>query len=138
MKSFPCEHIALDSQGGGVAVAEALHDNDKLEKGEVPLWPITSDHPLSDGKERPSDAYPGGHIIELVNFARSEWTSDANHGMRKDFEDKALLFPEFDSLLLEMAAEEDGNHKRIYDTLEDAVKEVEDLKDEFADAGDLP
>jgi hypothetical protein len=132
MKIFPCEHIALDSQGGGVAVAEALHDNDKLEQGEVPLWPITVDHPLSDGKERPSDAYPGGHILELVNFAKSEWTSEANHGMRKDFEDKVLLFPEFDAALVAMAMEEDSHHNRIYDTLEDAVKEVEDLKEELA------
>jgi hypothetical protein len=132
MRIFPCEHIAMDSQGGGVAVAEALHDPDKMEKGDKPIWPIASDHPLSDGKERDSDAYEGLHILELVSFARSEWVSEANHGMRKDFEDHVLLFPEYDTALLAVAMEEDQNAGRIYDTLEDAVAEVEEIKEELA------
>lgn len=132
MRAFPCEHIAMDSQGGGVAVAEALADPDKLHRGEQPLWQIAADHPLSDGKERESDTYAGLHIIELVNFARAEWTSEANHGMRKDFEDKVLLFPEYDPGVLAIAMEDDSRVNRIYDTLEDAVTEVEEIKEELA------
>ena len=30
MKIFPCEEIALDAQGGGIAIIEALHDKDKI------------------------------------------------------------------------------------------------------------
>ena len=30
MKVFPCDEIALDAQGGGIAVMEALHDKDKI------------------------------------------------------------------------------------------------------------
>lgn len=136
MKVFPCEHIALDSQGGGIAVVEALHDPDKIADGEKPIWPITMDHPLSDGKERPTDAYPGLHIVEMVNFADAKWTADANHGMRKDFEDKVLLFPMSanSELTIELAIanEIDQKYNRIFDTLEDAVKEIEELKEELA------
>lgn len=132
MLTFPCEHIAMDSQGGGVPVAEALQDADKLRGGEKPILLITPDHPLSDHKERLSDALAGLHILELVNFASAQWTSEANHGMRKDFEDKILLFPEYDTALLAIAMEEDSKVGRMYDTLEDATDEVEALKDELA------
>ena len=37
MKAFPCVEIALDAQGGGIAVMEALHDKDKIPDGEVPI-----------------------------------------------------------------------------------------------------
>ena len=36
MKVFPCAEIALDAQGGGIAVMEALQDRDKIREGEVP------------------------------------------------------------------------------------------------------
>ena len=39
MKVFPCEEIALDAQGGGIAIMEALHDKDKIQEGELPIWP---------------------------------------------------------------------------------------------------
>ena len=32
MKLFPCIHIAMDAQGGGVAVMESLHDKDKIQR----------------------------------------------------------------------------------------------------------
>jgi len=34
MRLFPCVHIAMDKQGGGVAVMESLHDDDKIQQGE--------------------------------------------------------------------------------------------------------
>ena len=33
MKLFPCAHIALDAQGGGIAVMEGMHD-----KGQDTKW----------------------------------------------------------------------------------------------------
>jgi hypothetical protein len=39
MKLFPCIHIAMDAQGGGIAVMESLHDKDKLKDGEIEIWP---------------------------------------------------------------------------------------------------
>lgn len=139
MKSFDVEKIGLDSQGGGVAIIEALQDSDKLLPGEQAIYPS-----IVDGEEKDTDDMPGLHILDVVNFAKADWVRDANHGMRKDFEDKALLFPEFDSALLGLAIEDDkmsgrvkvdqkdSSVEKLYDTLEDAVMEIEALKDELA------
>ena len=43
-------------------------------------------------------------------------------------EDKVLLFPEFDPIIISMAIEEDKAAKRLYDTLEDCYLEIEELK----------
>ena len=78
------------------------------------------------------------HILELVQFAKAEWTSKANHGLKKDFEDQVLLFPRFDPVTIGLAIEDDkraiqaGDKTRLYDSLEDCVMEIEELKDELA------
>ncbi len=127
MKSFSCLRIAMDSQGGGVAVEEALNDPSNMEEGELAILPIID---KDDPKE--TDGMPGLHILEMVNFADAKYTSAANHGMRKDMEDKILLFPFFDPLSIGFAMEEDKAKGRKYDTLEDCVMEIEELKDELA------
>jgi len=127
MKLFPCIHIAIDKQGGGIAVTESLHDEDKLQEGEVPLWEI-----IDPDKEKDTDGNPGLHILELCQFAKADWLAEANHGMRKDFEDKALLFPQFDAISLGLSSEQDSMKGRIIDTLEDCVMEIEELKDELS------
>lgn len=132
MKVFPCERIGLDAQGGGVAIEEALHDNDKLEEHEVPIWPI-----INANKSKDTDDKAGLHILELVQFARADWTSQANHGLRKDFEDRVLLFPSFDNLTLGLAMEKDSQDiisddlDPIYDTLSECILEIEELKNEL-------
>ena len=95
MKRFPTDHIALDSQGGGYAVLECLHDNDKIEHGELPIW-----ENIDNNKQKDSDGYSGLHIVYMVNFASADYTRDANHGLKADFENKILLFPFFDSITL--------------------------------------
>ena len=133
MKVFPCERIGMDAQGGGVAVEEALHDPDKLHTGEKIIWQI-----IEDGKKKDTDTEPGLHILEMVQFARSEWTGQANHGLRKDLEDRVLLFPRFDPITIGLAIEDDkraaagGDKTRLYDSLEDCVMEIEELKDELS------
>ena len=127
MKTFPCERVSMDAQGGGIAVMEALHDKDKIEEGELPIWEI-----IDDNKEIDTDGNPGLHILEMCQFAKADWLGEANHGMRKDFEDKVLLFPFFDAVSLGIAASEDKIEKRMYDTLEDCVMEIEELKDELS------
>jgi len=126
MKVFPCAEIALDAQGGGIAVMEALHDRDKIGEGEVPIWPVIEE------KEKDTDDNPGLHILRLCQFARADWLAEANHGMRKDFEDKVLLFPFFDSASIGLSIEQDKVAGRKYDTLEDCVMEIEELKDELS------
>lgn len=127
MTLFPCEHISMDAQGGGIAVMESLHDKDKVKQGEHPIWPVISE----DGKAD-TDNERGLHILEMCQFARYEWLSEANHGMRKDIEDQILLFPKFDSISIGIANAEDGLKGRMYDTLEEAVMEIESLKDELS------
>jgi hypothetical protein len=139
MKVFDIERIAIDTQGGGVAIIEALQDKTRLEIGEQQLWET-----IVEDKPKESDGYAGLHVLELVNFARAEWVSEANHGMRKDFEDKTLLFPEFNSAIVGLALEQDKAQglvvvdtedrivEQLYDTLDDCVAEIEELKDEVA------
>ena len=126
MKIFPCIHIAMDAQGGGIAVMETLHDSDKLQDGEVAIWPT-----IDENKEKDTDDQRGLHILEMCQFAKYEWLSEANHGLRKDLEDKAILFPRFDSITLGISNAEDGLKGRTFDTLEQCVMEIEDLKDEL-------
>jgi hypothetical protein len=127
MKLFPCVHIAMDAQGGGVAVMESLHDKDKIQEGEIAIWPI-----IDDNKEKDTDGERGLHILEMCQFAKYDWLAEANHGMRKDFEDKTLLFPNFDPLTLSISEHEDMTKGRSFDTLEECVLDIEELKDELA------
>lgn len=139
-KMFPCIQIGIDSQGGGFTIAETLHDADKIREGERPIYEI-----INEKKPKETDDMAGDHILELVNFASAQWTSQANHGLRKDLEDKVLLFPRFDTLTLSIMTEKDkiffdqikektgeSEALRLYDTLEDVVMEVEELKDELS------
>ena len=127
MKLFPCVHIAMDAQGGGVAVMESLHDNDKIKEGEMPIWPT-----IDDDKPKDTDGERGLHILQMCQFAKYDWLAEANHGMRKDFEDKVLLFPFFDSISLGLSSSEDGIKNRMFDTLEECVMDIEELKDELS------
>lgn len=142
MQLFPCVKIGLDAQGGGYAIAEGLRDPDKMDKNlnEVPILPI-----IDENKEKDTDRLPGLHILELVQFANAEWLSGANHGLRKDMEDRVFLFPRFDQLTLAMVSSQDeirfkklkeqfgdSPDLKLYDTLEDVVMDVEELKMELS------
>ena len=127
MRLFPCVHIAMDAQGGGIAVMESLHDHDKIKDGEVAIWPV-----IDEDKAKDTDDEKGLHILEMCQFAKYDWLAEANHSLRKDFEDKSLLFPFFDPVTLGISAAEDGLKNRVYDTLEECVLDIEELKDELA------
>lgn len=127
MGAFPTIHLAMDAQGGGIAVSEALHDPKNLSRGEVPIWPI-----IDEDKAKDTDDESGLHILEMCQFARATWLSEANHGLRKDFEDKVLLLPRFDPITIGLSIEQDKMANRTYDTLEDCVMEIEELKNELA------
>ena len=127
MKIFPCIHIAMDAQGGGVAVMESLHDKDKIQEGEIAIWPT-----IDENKEKDTDDERGLHILEMCQFAKYDWLAEANHGMRKDFEDKVLLFPFFDPLSLTLSEHDDTMKSRMFATLEECVLDIEELKDELS------
>ena len=132
MKVFPPARIGMDAQGGGIAIEEALHNSKNLEPGEVLIWPV-----IDDRKSKESDNQPGLHIVEMVQFARADWTGEANHGLRKDMEDKALLFPRFDGISLGLALNKenrdimDADLNPIYDSLSECILEIEELKNEL-------
>jgi hypothetical protein len=121
MKTFTCERIALDSQGGGVAIMEGLKDKDKLEPGELPIYPI-----IVPGKPQDTDGEAGLHIIEIVNFSSQEWTSNSNHGMKKDLEDRILLFPFIDTVSIAIAQAEHEQYK--IDDMQKLLFNIEELK----------
>ena len=131
MKTFPCSRIGMDAQGGGVAIEEALHDPNKLEENENLIWPIIEDKP------KDTDDQSGLHILELVQFARAEWTAQANHGLRKDLEDKILLFPRFDQVSLALALDRENRDilsadlNNLYDSESECILEIEELKNEL-------
>jgi intein/homing endonuclease len=138
MKVFNCIRINMDAQGGGRAVLEALHDMDKLELGEQPIWEV-----IDPEDEKETDNNAGLHIVEMIEFANAAWVSEANHGMKKDFEDKVLLFPYFDPIKLYEANLDDkkfgriiinskGEEVQLQDTFEDLVMEIEELKNELS------
>ena len=126
MGAFPTIHIAMDAQGGGIAVAESLHDPKNLKRGELSIWPV-----IDEKKEKDTDNEAGLHILELCQFAKYDWLAEANHGLRKDFEDKVLLLPRFDPITIGLSIEQDKMANRKYDTLEDCVMEIEELKNEL-------
>lgn len=141
MKVFPCSKIGMDTQGGGYALMEALAARNNLQPGEEPFWEV-----IDYDKPKPSDSYEGRHIIEPIQFARYEWTHEANFALQKDLEGGKLLFPRFDPVTIDMSIitdkarieiiekeKPDADRKLlVYDTLEDAVLEVEELKNELA------
>lgn len=131
MKVFPTQHIAIDAQGGGIAVMEALHDPAKLVAGERLLWPV-----IDPEKEQMTDDESGDHYIHMIQFANAKWTEEANHGLRKDMEDRVLLFPRFDGISLAFATDYDQRMAReyeasMYDSMEDCIMEIEELKREL-------
>jgi hypothetical protein len=132
MTVFPPARIGMDAQGGGVAIEEALHDPQNLKPGEKLVWPV-----IDYEKPKETDSQQGYHILELVQFARADWTAQANHGLRKDLEDKVLLFPRFDNLTLGLTLADEGQDilstdlTPMYDTLSECIMEIEELKNEL-------
>lgn len=140
MKVFPCERLMVDHGGGGIALREALGDPDKLKEGELPIYEVRAE---PGSKPNPTDELPGLHIIELVKFRDTAWVTEANEGLKKDLEDRVLLFPLIDPLALGLAEAEDLAVGRVeqddegnpylsrYDSLETCMMEIEELKEEL-------
>ncbi len=133
MRLFPCERIALDSQGGGYTIIEILGDPTFCREGERPIYET-----IVDDDEKPTDNLDGLHIIQKISFADAQWTSEANHGLRSDLENRDLIFPAYDSIIMGLALERDRDSGRIkegddelYDSLQGCMLEIEDLKNEL-------
>lgn len=126
MKVFPIKKIALDTQGGGASVEESLHAKHLIESGEEAIYPI-----IDRDDAKITDNLPGQHIIERISFADAKWTGPANHNMKKDLEDKRLLFPYVDPVSYELAIQEDFMSDRLENTLEELIDNIEEMKEEL-------
>lgn len=126
MRVFNIEHIVMDKHGGGSAIQESLASEATCGIGEKPVYPI-----IDPEDPKPYDLDEGLHILELL-APTSEINSEANHGMLKDIQGKILLFPMFDSVELEKAIQLDNLNDIKFDTYEDLVNEIEELKNEMA------
>lgn len=129
MIRFPCAYIAIDSQGGGKAVMEALRDDSKLETNERMILPYVD--PSKPPKD--TDSMEGDHIVYEIKPS-SDWNIDANHSLKKDMEMKDVLFPSHDGITYSEAEFYDealGVHATLNDTLEDCIFNIEELKNEL-------
>jgi hypothetical protein len=127
MKVFNIKAIAIDSQGGGHQIVGCLSNKELMQANERPLYPVIDP---TDPKE--SDGQYGDHIIHIINFADADWTAKANHGLRGDFESKITLFPYNDAVDIALAMTDKEMTGSVYDTLEDCIFEIEELKNELA------
>ncbi len=126
MKVFNCEAIAIDAQGGGNEIITRLADENLMEAGDYKLLPIIDyDNPAD------TDGLHGLHIIHKIEFAKSDWVSSANHALKNDIENKICLFPHIDPIEVALAMQEKENSGQLYDTLEDCIFEIEELKNEL-------
>jgi hypothetical protein len=137
MGDFNVTRILMDSQGGGRTIQQAL--SSPRDKDDIPIYEI-----IEEGKEKITDDLPGLHIVEMCHFANVRWISEANHGMKFDLENKLLLFPDFDNIILAVSYEEDYNNIKninpeithdmmsMYDTLEDCMLDIQAMKDELS------
>ena len=109
-----------------------MHDPNNLQDGENLILPI-----IDPKKRKDTDDQAGLHILDMVQFAKADWIAQANHGLRKDLEDKVLLFPRFDNLTLGLALEKEGTNvidsslENLYDNASDCILEIEELKNEL-------
>ena len=136
---FPCDIITIDTQGGGYSVIEALGDPLNLRPNESPFYPI-----IEEDDEKPTDDMVGLHIIRLIQFSDNLWVNEANNGLKMDMESKSLVFPRLDTVSIALALEEDKISGRVkidpndvsletlFDTLEDCMMEIEEMKRELA------
>ncbi len=125
MTRFNISYIAIDTAGGGTSVIESINDQNVLEPGEIKILPI-----IDPEKPKDEDMQEGLHIIDLISFSKETWTAEANHGLRKDLEDKVLLFPFFDAISFAEAefqnytADREDNPLRV-------TSEIEEMKNEL-------
>ncbi len=124
---FPIR-IEMDSQGGGYAIAEMLRNKKLLDmkNGDFPIYEVIDfdDPKPTDGEE------DGRHILHLVKQS-SEFNQNANIALHKGLETKSLLFPAFDSVKMYSAIEAEKSMGVLFDTYEENVFNIEELKNEL-------
>jgi len=128
VRLFDPVRIEMDSQGGGYAVAEMLRNKKLLDKenGDFPIYEVID---LNEPKETDGET-DGRHLLHLVKQS-SEFNQNANLVLHKSLETRTLLFPAFDSVKMFAAIEAEKAAGVIFDTFEENVFNIEELKNEL-------
>jgi len=120
--------IEMDSQGGGYPISEMLRTKKGLdgEKGEFPIYEVVDPENIKefDGE---SD---GPHILSLVQQS-NEFNAYANGILHKSLETQRLLFPAFDTVIMQAALIAEKSLDINSDTYEECVYNIEELKNEL-------
>ena len=127
-KIFNPVRIEMDSQGGGYAVSEMLRNKKlmNLDDGDFPIYEVID----PDEPKETDGEVDGRHILHLVQQS-NEFNQKANVVLHKSFETRTLLFPAFDSVKMYGAIEAEKAAGIIFDTFEDNVFNIEELKNEL-------
>jgi len=117
--------IEMDSQGGGYVISEMLRDKRLIEPGDFLIYEIIDyDNPKeTDGEE-------GRHILNLVKQT-NQFNEEANVVLHKSLETKRLLFSAFDAIEFQAALAAENKHGVYFDTYEDCLTNIEELKNEI-------
>jgi len=128
VKFFNPTRIEMDSQGGGYAIAEMLRNRKAIDKdkGEFPIYEVVDPNDIKefDGE---SD---GPHILGLVQQS-NEFNAYANSVLHKSLETQKLLFPAFDTVVMQAALIAEKSLEITTDTFEECVYNIEELKNEL-------
>lgn len=127
-KLFNPVRIEMDSQGGGYPIAEMLRNKKTIdkEKGEFPIYEIID---FNNIKATDSET-DGPHILHLVQPS-NEFNSQANLALHKNLETKKILFPAFDTVVMQSALVAEKAQNIVIDTFEENVFNIEELKNEL-------
>lgn len=128
VKLFGPVRIEMDSQGGGYAVAEMLRNKKmmNMDDGDFPIYEVID---FDDPKDTDGET-DGRHILHLVKQS-SEYNQEANICLHKSLETRTLLFPAFDSVKMYAAIEAEKAAGIVFDTFEENVFNLEELKNEL-------
>lgn len=128
VKLFNPVRIEMDSQGGGYAVAEMLRNKKlmNMDEGDFPIYEVID---FSEPKDTDGET-DGRNILHLVKQS-TEYNQTANVALHKSLETKTLLFPAFDGVKMYAAIEAEKATGVIFDTYEENVFNLEELKNEL-------
>lgn len=128
IKLFEPIRIEMDSQGCGYPISEMLRSKKGLdkEKGEVPVYEVIDVDHL-----KPTDGdNDGPHILHLIQ-PTSEFNALANAALHKSLETKRLLFPAFDTVVMQASLIAEKSLNITNDTYEECLFNIEELKNEL-------
>lgn len=120
IRRFHIALICMDSGGGGLSIKEGLRDPDKMEKGDLQVLDIDDE---TVKNER------GWHMLKMIEFTDYQWRRESHYGLKKDFSDKVLLFPNYDGVAI--MESNILNSDNTYENLEDNYLNILEAKTEI-------